>query len=372
MCAATWGDRPSVRVAGHELVKDARARWPRDVREPPLHVHQGRAPRSCAGTFRPRAGARSCDLRAPTGLAVGCTGRSHARLVQGTLRRRLSPWRAAADGPRGCPRPRAASRKTAPRPAARWTPRSHPMPLGRMAAPVSTRRPSHVGWGLLVRPRQPLSAVLPCGARRRCVLHLRVELRFVVHDRLGLRCSDRNGYLVRQRLPLQPWLPQQEIGGAVRPGRARTPLGSGAVAPGFCGCPGSPPPCCAQGQCTVTDVARRPPRVDDASPEPGNLGYTVRCVGDAGPVDTSLDTPAVSGVSRWSNGPEVCTSFNGGWACCVLTPPPGRHVRPAVKYVGNWVARLRTDARPRYGASPQLLSQGSLLLGSAVSVGVIE
>jgi|GEM_PF-3233910 hypothetical protein len=50
-----------------------------------------------------------------------------------------------------------------------------------------------VRWGLLVRPRQPLSAVLPCGARRRSVLHLRVELRFVVHGRFGLRCSDRNG-----------------------------------------------------------------------------------------------------------------------------------------------------------------------------------
>jgi hypothetical protein len=76
----------------------------------------------------------------------------------------------------------------------------------------------HVGWGLLVRPLQPLSAVLPCGARRRCVLHLRVELRFVVHGRFRLRCSDRNGRLVRQRLPLRPRLPQQEVGGAVRPG----------------------------------------------------------------------------------------------------------------------------------------------------------
>jgi hypothetical protein len=108
----------------------------------------------------------------------------------------------------------------------------------------------------------------------------------------------------------------------------RTPLGSGAVSPGACGCPASFGPCCLQGQCTFTGCGATPIPIDasaevDASPEPGNIDYTVLCVGDAGPVDASLaDTPAVSGVSRWCNGPEVCTSFNGGWACCTLDVGP--------------------------------------------------
>jgi hypothetical protein len=39
---------------------------------------------------------------------------------------------------------------------------------------------------------------------------------------------------------------------------ARTPLGSGAVAPGFCGCPVVLGPCCQQGQCTYSGCSPTP------------------------------------------------------------------------------------------------------------------
>jgi hypothetical protein len=57
----------------------------------------------------------------------------------------------------------------------------------------------------------------------------------------------------------------------------------------------------------------------DVDASGGTIDYTVLCVGDAGPVDggSPADNPAVPGVSRWCNGPEVCTAFNGGWDCCV-------------------------------------------------------
>lgn len=108
---------------------------------------------------------------------------------------------------------------------------------------------------------------------------------------------------------------------------AATPLGSGAIAPAECGCTAfSGGPCCAQGQCTFGGPCPSPPAdggiVDAAladSPS-GSLDFTVLCVGDAGPVDggSPAEDPAVPGVSRWCNGAEVCTPFNGGWECCIL------------------------------------------------------
>jgi hypothetical protein len=89
--------------------------------------------------------------------------------------------------------------------------------------------------------------------------------------------------------------------------------------------------CCQAGRC----VARCAPPADagvglpigDASDGPN---YTVLCVGDAGPSDAAYDAdiPAVPGVSRWCNGPEMCTAFNGGWQCCVSIGPTETCIPP--------------------------------------------
>jgi hypothetical protein len=140
-------------------------------------------PDSCAGTFRSKA-----ELAGPLRPALPCTSRKAQPLW-----RPCSPWWAAADGQRACPRPRTPREKMAPPPAARWIAPSHPTPLGRMGALSRRTAVPHVRGDLLVRPLQPLSAVLPTDARRRCVLHLGVKLRLVVHGRLRLRCGGSNG-----------------------------------------------------------------------------------------------------------------------------------------------------------------------------------
>ena len=104
---------------------------------------------------------------------------------------------------------------------------------------------------------------------------------------------------------------------------AKTPVGSGEIPSGLCGCPVEFPPCCQAGQCVsgnacATDVVDAAP--NDASGYTPD--YTVLCVGDAGPADGGpSNAAAVPGVSRWCNGPEQCLSFNGGWACCVTMSP---------------------------------------------------
>jgi hypothetical protein len=164
--------------------------------------------------------------------------------------------------------------------------------------------------------------VLPCGARRRCFISASNYDSSCTVDSDCVAVTETDDWCASDCLCGRGFLNKKSAAQYVQEA-ARTPLGSGAVAPGFCGCPLSPPPCCVQGQCTVTGCGSTPTPVDDASAEPGDLGYTVLCVGDAGPVDAGVaDTPATPGVSRWCNGPEVCTSFNGGWACCVLNPAP--------------------------------------------------
>jgi hypothetical protein len=49
--------------------------------------------------------------------------------------------------------------------------------------------------------------------------------------------------------------------------RARTPLGSGTIAPGLCGCPVSFGPCCSQGQCTTACSGR--PSADTGTVDSG-------------------------------------------------------------------------------------------------------
>jgi hypothetical protein len=116
---------------------------------------------------------------------------------------------------------------------------------------------------------------------------------------------------------------------------AKTPIGSGAVegVGADCGCPTEidNAPCCQGGQCVV---GRCPETVDaapanDDAPSGNELNYTVLCVADAGPLDAGYPgPPAIPGVSRWCNGPEVCTPFNGGWECCVFMAPQSMCVAP--------------------------------------------
>jgi hypothetical protein len=105
----------------------------------------------------------------------------------------------------------------------------------------------------------------------------------------------------------------------------RTPVGSGATRPSeTCSCPASVGgTCCRAGQCTTGGACVSALPLDAGAatnPSSANPGYTVLCVADAGASDAAYDSgvPATSGASRWCNGPEKCTSFNGGWACCTV------------------------------------------------------
>lgn len=78
--------------------------------------------------------------------------------------------------------------------------------------------------------------------------------------------------------------------------------------------------CCRAGLCAATTACEPVDAAEtavEASP-PGDLHLTILCVADAGAMDSGTEIP---GLSRWCNGPEVCTAFNGGWECC--TPAQG-------------------------------------------------
>jgi hypothetical protein len=170
------------------------------------------------------------------------------------------------------------------------------------------------------------------GVRSR-VLHLGLELRHVVHRRFGLRHRGRDEprlrravrQLVRQPVHVRGRRHQQRLGGAVRAGRSTDAAWIGFDPTEQCGCPESIGPCCSEGKCTTGNACFASSAIDAG--EVDSSGYTpnyaVLCVGDAGPVDggSPAETPAIPGVSRWCNGAEVCTTFNGGWACCVLMGP---------------------------------------------------
>jgi hypothetical protein len=75
-------------------------------------------------------------------------------------------------------------------------------------------------------------------------------------------------------------------------------------------------PCCRGGRCAAPIACEPAEASAPAVDASGDLDYTVLCVADAGIED---DGSAIPGVSRWCNGPETCTPFNGGWECCVIT-----------------------------------------------------
>ena len=116
---------------------------------------------------------------------------------------------------------------------------------------------------------------------------------------------------------------------------AKTPIGSGAVEGVGADCSWPTEidyaPYCQSGRCVVGDcpeTADAAPASDDA-PSGNELNYTVLCVADTGPLDAGYPgPPAIPGVSRWCNGPEVCTPFNGGWECCVFMAPQSMCVAP--------------------------------------------
>ena len=79
--------------------------------------------------------------------------------------------------------------------------------------------------------------------------------------------------------------------------------------------------CAAGTECAPTDAGA--PMVDAS--EPPDLHYTVLCGEDTGPSDAGS---AIPGVSRWCNGLEACTPFNGGWECCLDKGPVQMCIAP--------------------------------------------
>lgn len=99
---------------------------------------------------------------------------------------------------------------------------------------------------------------------------------------------------------------------------SQTPLGSGAIAPLLCSCPQVGSPCCASGRCATYCPSPLPAGVQDAEPAqevmpPGGI----MCSLDIGPFDAGTDA---SGPWNWCPPPARCVQFNGGWACCMLSP----------------------------------------------------
>jgi hypothetical protein len=90
-----------------------------------------------------------------------------------------------------------------------------------------------------------------------------------------------------------------------------------------CGSAGQAPP----GSCAQPDETCCLSELDAATVDSpfGTLDFTVLCLADAGPVDGGTppaDNGDIPGVGRWCNGSEICTSFNGGWQCCIVGPSP--------------------------------------------------
>jgi hypothetical protein len=102
---------------------------------------------------------------------------------------------------------------------------------------------------------------------------------------------------------------------------SRTPLGSGTIPAKPCGCGGSPPACCQNGQCTtkalcgsaITDSGSGAPDVSAAD-------GSVLCALHEGPLDSGLSG---SDPTRWCQHQEQCVPFNDGWACCITGPSGG-------------------------------------------------
>ena len=85
-----------------------------------------------------------------------------------------------------------------------------------------------------------------------------------------------------------------------------------------CNC-GGESACCQDGQCKLgSDCAMPEDAGAQSNDDASYLDYTVLCVEDAGIMDSGS---AISGASRWCNGPERCMPFNGGWECCATTGP---------------------------------------------------
>jgi hypothetical protein len=107
---------------------------------------------------------------------------------------------------------------------------------------------------------------------------------------------------------------------------SKTPLGSGAIPPEFCGCVLNGTPCCETGQCTfqcpvvpfIPAEAASNQMADAASGPP--QGSTVMCGLNLGPFDAGTDA---GGPWRWCQVGESCVPFNGGWACCMIQPSGG-------------------------------------------------
>ncbi len=103
---------------------------------------------------------------------------------------------------------------------------------------------------------------------------------------------------------------------------ARTPLGSGAVAPVMCGCPllGS---CCVAGRCSTGAACSV---AYDGGPRDGRTlpEGSVLCSYYEGVLDADIGD---AGPSRWCSPRQSCLPNNGGWECCdnggiaLCTPP---------------------------------------------------
>jgi hypothetical protein len=101
---------------------------------------------------------------------------------------------------------------------------------------------------------------------------------------------------------------------------SKTPLGSGALPPQFCGCPASSAPCCHNGTCVnnlcLDGISDASASQQDAS-EP--IDGSVLCGLHEGPLDAGTS----GDPSRWCTPVEQCIPFNGGWACCTSGPGGG-------------------------------------------------
>jgi hypothetical protein len=97
---------------------------------------------------------------------------------------------------------------------------------------------------------------------------------------------------------------------------SKTPLGSHA--PEGCLCPSLPTEaCCQNGRCMATQcpATLMDAGMTGAQDAGGALDGSVLCGLLTGPLDAGSSD---AGPTRLCVPPEVCTPFNGGWACCVL------------------------------------------------------